>query len=99
MDLISKITQKSKLAKFEASKNYKSNAKCSMPYEQLIVLNTKYPDFIFLVHKNMIFERNSMSDTSYCVYSFDKKGNFIKEEDPNKLGFDFFRDMRIIKKI
>ena len=99
MDLISKITQKSKLEKFDASKKYKSNGNCSMPYEEIIVLNSKYPDFIFLVHKNIMFERNSISDSSYCVFSFDKKGNFVRQENPTELGFQFFKDMRIIKKI
>ena len=87
MDLISKITQKSKLAKFDASKNYRSNATSTMPYEELIVLNNKYPDFIFLVHKNIIFERNSITDSSYHVYSFDKQGNFVREEKPDDLVF------------
>jgi len=99
MDLISKITQKSKSEKLQASLNYSSNAKSTMPYEELIVTNNKYPNFIFLVHKNMIFERNSISESSYRVYCFDKQGNLVREEDPNKLGFEFFKDMRIIKKI
>ena len=59
-DLITKIRQKSKLLKFESSRNYRSNAKSEVPYEELIVLNPEYPDFIFLVHKNMIFDRNSI---------------------------------------
>jgi hypothetical protein len=98
MDLIDKITQKSKMAKFDAQKEYKHN-KSVVPYEELIVLNDKYKDFAFLVHKNMIFEYYSLVDSSYRVFSFDRKGNFVREESPKDLGFEFFRDMKIIKKI
>ena len=96
-DLITKIRQKSKLLKFESSRNYKSNAKSEVPYEELIVLNSEYPDFIFLVHKNMIFDRNSISDSSYTVLSFDRDGNFVKKEQG--LGHDFFMNMKVVKKL
>jgi hypothetical protein len=96
-DLITKIRQKSKLLKFESSRNYRSNAKSEVPYEELIVLNSEYPDFIFLVHKNMIFDRNSISDSSYTVLSFDKDGNFVKKEQD--LDIDFFTNMKVVKKL
>jgi hypothetical protein len=96
-DLINKIRQKSKLLKFESSRNYRSNAKSEVPYEELIVLNSEYPDFIFLVHKNMIFDRNSISDSSYTVLSFDKDGNFVKKEQD--LDIDFFTNMKVVKKL
>ena len=95
----SKIVSKSKALKFEASRNYRSNADSSMPYEELIVVNEKYPDTYFLVHKNMLFHRSSISDTSYDVYSFDKEGNYIKRESVEELGLDFFRNMKQIKKV
>jgi hypothetical protein len=96
-DLITKIRQKSKLLKFESSRNYRSNAKSEVPYEELIVLNPEYPDFIFLVHKNMIFDRNSISDSSYTVLSFDKDGNFVRKEQD--LDIDFFTNMKVVKKL
>jgi hypothetical protein len=96
-DLITKIRQKSKLLKFESSRNYRSNAKSEVPYEELIVLNSEYPDFIFLVHKNMIFDRNSISDSSYTVLSFDKDGNFVRKEQD--LDIDFFTNMKVVKKL
>lgn len=96
-DLITKIRQKSKLLKFESSRNYRSNAKSEVPYEELIVLNPEYPDFIFLVHKNMIFDRNSISDSSYTVLSFDKDGNFVRKEQD--LDIDFFMNMKVVKKL
>lgn len=98
-DLINKITAKSKQALFEASRSYKGHARSSMPYEQEIVVVDKYPDFIFLVQKNMIFERNSISDSSYDVFSFDKNGNYVRKEDVADLGWDFFKDMKVIKRL
>lgn len=98
-DLINKITAKSKQAMFEASRNYKGHSRSSMPYEQEIVLSDIYPDFIFLVHKNMIFERNSISDSSYDVFSFDKNGNYVRREDVTDLGREFFMSMKVIKRL
>jgi hypothetical protein len=98
-ELINKINQKSKQAKFEASRNYRSNAISCMPYEEVVVLSPKYPDFIFLVHKNMIFDRNSVCDSSYDVYSFDRNGNYVRKEEVEELGRDFFTTMKVIKKL
>jgi hypothetical protein len=97
--LLSKIDIKSKQAKFEASRNYRGHGQSSVPYEELVVLNTAYPDFIFLVHKNMIFDRNSISDSSYEVYSFDRNGNYIRKENLEDLGSGFFMSMKVIKKL
>jgi hypothetical protein len=97
--LINKINEKSKKAKFEASRNYKGHGQSSVPYEELVVLNSTYPDFIFLVHKNMIFDRNSISDSSYDVYSFDRNGNFVRKEKLEDLDSKFFMNMKVIKKL
>ena len=98
-ELLDKIEKKAKEFRFKATRNYKANHKSSYPYEELIVKNEKYPNFLFLVHKNMIFERNSISDTSYDVFTFDMNGNYIKKESVEELGHDFFRDMKVIKKV
>lgn len=97
-DLIIKIDRKSKEVKFKASKNYKSNGRSNpMPYEEVVVLSDMFPDNIFLVHKNLIFERNSIGDSSYDVFSFDKEGNFLEEKDG--LSKEFFRTMKVVKKL
>jgi hypothetical protein len=97
--LLNKINIKSKQAKFEASRNYKGHGKSSVPYEELVVLASSFPDFIFLVHKNMIFDRNSVADSSYEVYSFDRNGNYIRKENLEDLGSGFFMNMKVIKKL
>jgi hypothetical protein len=45
----------------------------------------------------MIFDRNSISDSSYTVLSFDKDGNFVKKEQD--LDIDFFTNMKVVKKL
>jgi hypothetical protein len=70
-----------------------------MLYEQEVVLSPKYPDFIFLVHKNIIFDKSSVCDSSYDVFTFDKQGNYLKTEDVKDLGREFFRTMKVIKKL
>jgi hypothetical protein len=96
---IDKIVSKAKQMRFQASKGYKAHATSSLPYEQLIVVSTDYPDFIFLVNKNLHFERNSINDSSYDVISFDKEGNYVRKEDVSDFDTKFFRDMKVIKKV
>jgi hypothetical protein len=98
-EILHKINSKSKQAKFTASRGFKKNTHTSVPVEEVIVLSPKYPNFIFLVHKNMIFDRSSLCDSSYDVLSFDKEGNFIKSEDVKDLGREFFRTMKVLKKL
>ncbi len=98
-ELINKISDKSKLFLFHASKDYKGQGQARVPYEELIVYDKNYPEFIFLVHKTMIFDKGSISDSSYDVYCFDKEGNYVGEEDVKELGRDFFRNMQVIKKL
>jgi hypothetical protein len=98
-EILYKINEKSKRAKFESSKNFKLNTHTSMLYEQEVVLCPKYPDFIFLIHKNIIFDKKSVCDSSYDVFTFDKQGNYLKTEDVKDLGHEFFRTMKVIKKL
>lgn len=96
-NLIDTITRKSKNMLFEFSKAYRSQGKSCVPYEELIATHPDHPDFVFLIHKNMIFDRGSICDSSYNVFSFDKEGNFVKKEDEQPVSF--FRKLQIIKKI
>jgi hypothetical protein len=93
-NLIDKITRKSKQFLLQASRDYQAQKKSCVPYEELIVTNEKYPDYYFLVHKNMIFDKGSICDTSYNVYSFDKDGEYVKKEE---MDLDFFRTNKVIK--
>lgn len=99
MTSATKINQKSKWLKFQASRNYKANADSKLPYEELIVTSDMFPDKLLLVHKNLIFGRNTVQDTSYEVFSFTKDGDFIQEENVIDLGREFFRTMVTIKKL
>lgn len=98
-EILNNITNKSKRLVFESSRNYKGHGIATVPYEEVIVFNNDYTDKIFLVHKNMIMDRNSISDSSYNVYSFDKKGDFLGEEDVAKLGQKFFINMQVVEVI
>ena len=98
-DLMTKIRKKSKQFLLSANRDYHRNSGAVMPYEEVVVLCNKYPDFIFLLHKNMIFERNSIADSSYDVFCFDKEGNYIGKEDILELGNDFFHNLQEVKKL
>jgi len=98
-EIIRKIDQKSKQVKFQAARNFKTNTITKVPFEQEIGTSVMFPDFLYLVHKNMIFDKRALCDSSYDVFKFDKDGNFISEEDVKELGLEFFRTFKIIKKL
>ena len=56
LEKINKIVSKAKQMRFEASRGY-NNGISTIPYEQLIVVSKEYPNFIFLVNKNLHFKR------------------------------------------
>jgi hypothetical protein len=98
-EIINKINQKSKQVKFEASRNFKSNTNTCVPYEEEIGMSPLFPEFIYLVHKNMIFDKRALCDSSYNVYRFDKSGNFLNQEEVKDLGLEFFRTFKVLKKL
>ena len=98
-ELIKKVEQKAKEIRFKAIRNYHQTNRSSYPYEEVIVMSDEYPKFVFFVQKNAIFERNSISDSSYDVFSFDMDGNFVRKESVEELGHDFFKNMKVLKKI
>lgn len=95
-ELISKINEKSKQEKFKASRDYRSNARSCVPYKEYVVVHEEHPNKFFLVHENMIFERNSICDSSYDVWSFDEKGNLLQKENMEELGGKFFWKTKVI---
>jgi hypothetical protein len=99
LEKINKIVSKAKLMRFEASRGYKSNKPSVVPYEQIIVVSNQYPNFIFLVNKNIHLDRNTIDDSSYEIISFDNDGNFVRKEDVSDFDKSFFRDMKVIKKV
>jgi hypothetical protein len=98
-EILHKINTKSKQTKFQASKDFKRNTHTIVPFEEIVVVSPKYPDSFFLVHKNMVFDKSSLCNSSYDVFSFDKEGNYKKTEDVKDLGLDFFMSMKVLKKL
>ena len=96
---LNKIEAKSRQLMFLASKNWHNQRKCEVPAKNIIVSSPLYPEKLFLVHENIVFNAGSISDSSYGVYSFDKDGTFIREEDAQELGRPFFSKMKTIKQI
>lgn len=80
---------------FNASKSYRTQGRSILPYEALIAENDKK---MYLVHKNMIFDRGTIEDSSYDVWRITDKMELIKE-DVEKLGAAFFKKLKTIKEI
>jgi len=92
---LNKIITKSKNMFFDASKKYRTQGLSIVPYESLIAKNGEN---LFLIHKNMIFDKGTIQDSSYDVWRITDKLELIKE-DVSKLGIQFFRTLKTIKEI
>ena len=97
IDLISKIESKAKNFLFFNSKNYKNQGESLMPYESIIAFSQEFPNSLFLINKNIIFNKG-IEDSSYDIWKFDKKGNY-KKLNPILFDKKFFRELQTVKKI
>ena len=97
LDLLNKIVSKSKNFRLQAAKNYKNQGMTVVPYESTIAYSEKFPENLFLINKNMIFDK-SIEDSSYDVWKFDEKANY-KKIDAIEFDRDFFKNLKIIKTI
>jgi hypothetical protein len=95
---LNKIEKFSKNNFFDYSRNYKFQGRTSMPYEAFIGYVSSIPKTLFLIHKNMVFDRNTITDSFYEVWSFDENGN-SKKIEVEQLEPNFFKDIQVIKTI
>lgn len=95
---LNKIEKFSKNNFFDYSRNYKFQGITSMPYEAFIGYVSSIPKTLFLIHKNMVFDRNTITDSFYEVWSFDENGN-SKKIEVEQLEPNFFKDIQVIKTI
>ncbi len=99
-ELINKITQKADTFRLQASLKCKGQHHVDVvPYKEVIVTNDKFPGFYFLVTENMIFKSNSLNDSCYEVYSFNKEGEYKRKEKVEDLGKSFFTTMKVVKEL
>lgn len=98
-DLVHNINQISKKVKLTHSMSYNLHSKCCVPYEQLIVTNDSFPNKYFLVHKNLVYQNHSLSDSSYEIFEFNNIGKLLGEKNVTELGKKFFREMKLMKRL
>lgn len=97
LDLLNKIISKAKNFRLQASKNYKNQGITVVPYESIIAYSEKFPENLFLINKNIIFDK-SIEDSSYDIWKFDEKANY-KKIDAIEFDKDFFMNLKTIKTI
>lgn len=96
---LDKIIEVSKRLRFE--KRYRQEFKSSVPYASEIVRNKKYGEGYFLIMECMIFARDTVDDTEYCIYEFTLTGDYINQRDfkDNADLWNFLNTKESIKKI
>lgn len=97
LELINKIDQFSREKKLQASLKYRSSKPACVPFEEFIAVSPSEENKVYLVHKNIIFENNSICDSSYTIYVFDENGNYLKEE--KDIEKSFFNSLEVVKKL
>lgn len=97
--IIDKISEKADDLRMEACMSYSKNKIDVVPYKEQIVTNKNLPGFYFIVTENYIFKGRRLQDSEYQVYSFDGDGNYIRQENVERLGKDFFATMKVVKNL
>jgi len=96
-DLINKIESTARHLRFQGSRDYRNQGHTKLNYESDIAFNMEYPKNMFLINKNMIFEKG-LDDSSYDVFKFEENGKY-KKIPTESLDFKFFNNLKVIKTI
>jgi hypothetical protein len=96
-DLINKVESTARRLRFQGSKDYKNQGHTKLNYESDIAFNMDYPKNVFLINKNMIFEKG-LKDSSYDVFKFDEDGKYEKMP-VQSVDLKFFNKIKVIKTI
>lgn len=56
-----------------------------------------FSDCIFVITEKHIYHNGSLENKDYCVYAYDKNGNYTEEMSPRELGRDFFKNIKFIE--
>jgi hypothetical protein len=97
--IIDKIVDKADELRLKACMSYSKSGTDVVPYKEQIVTSGHLPGFYFIVTENYIFKGRGLQDSEYQVYSFDGEGNFIRREDVERLGKEFFATMKTVKNL
>jgi len=96
-DLKNKIESTARHLRFQGSKDHRSQGPSKVNYESDIAFNMNYPNNLFLINKNMIFDKG-LEDSSYDVFKFEEDGSY-KKVPTESLSFEFFNNLKVIKTI
>lgn len=94
-EILNKIIQKAKALDFEISRNYHPQRKSPVVYKQEICHINGYDNGYFLIHENIIMGQ-TIEGSSYDIFEFDLKGNYVGQIEIDKLPNDFFRNKKSI---
>jgi len=98
-ELERKIYRVSKDISLEKNLSFRPNEMTTLAFEAQICMSPLYPNNIFLLHKNMIFNAGTIEDTEYEVHKFDMRGKYIGKVDKKMLKPTFFSSLQEIKEI
>lgn len=56
-----------------------------------------YPDFLFVVFECMLYKGQSLDDSAYLVYCFNKEGDYVEQRDISTLPKGFIADRKTIE--
>jgi hypothetical protein len=96
-DLANKVESTARHLRFQQSKEHKSQGQATLTYESIVGFHFDYPKNLFLINKNMIFNKG-LEDSSYDVYKFSENGSY-KKIPTETLDRSFFNSIKTIKTI
>lgn len=98
-ELEHKIFRLSKDIKLQKNMSYKINDMTDISFEADICSSPLYPKNVFLIHKNMIFNKGTIHDTEYEIHKFDINGKYVGRVNKSMLKPTFFASIHVIKHI
>lgn len=98
-ELEHKIIRLSKDIKLSKNMSFRVNDMTDISFECEICRSPLYPQNVFLIHKNMIFNKGTIHDTEYEIHKFDNNGKYVGKVNKGMLKPTFFSSIHVIKHI
>jgi len=80
---------------FQKNRSFRSGGHVEMNYKSYVAKSKQYPENLFLVNENVVFNHRTYDDSNYEIYKFDEHGKYVSL-DKSLINRDFIKSLEIV---
>ena len=83
---------------FQKNKSFKLGGHVEVTYKSYVAKSNKYPDSLFLVNENVVFNGGTYNDSNYEIYEFHEDGKHLLM-DSSLINREFIKSLEVVNNI